>query len=89
MVLSRNNPFGNNALAVNRSLMYPKSLVMESLMLGNWILTATDSSLPVGETEGESTALWTCPMDAAAKGMRSNDAKFDIQSGPSDACITF
>ena len=69
--------------------MYPKSLVIESFMLGNWILTATGSSLPVGETEGDRTALCTCPIDAAAKGIRSKDVKFDIQSGPSDADMTF
>lgn len=61
---------------------------MELTILGNWILTATRSSLPVGDTEGERIAVWTCPMDAAAKGIRSKEIKLSVHDGPRALVMT-
>lgn len=62
--------------------MYPKSLAIELAMFGNWILTATRAAAPVGETAAASVAVCTWPMDAAAKGTRSNEVNELAQSGP-------
>ena len=68
--------------------MYPKSLSIELAILGNWIFTATRSSLPVGDTAAARTAVCTCPMDAAANGIRSKETKFSAQDGPRAVCMT-
>lgn len=53
-------------------------------MFGNWIFTATFAGSPVGDACAASTAECTCPMDAAAKGNRSNESKLACQEGPSE-----
>lgn len=58
-------------------------------MFGNWIFTATDSGRPVGDVEGASVAVWTCPIDAAANGRRSKLVKFVAQSAPRELLMTF
>ena len=65
-------------------LTYPRSVSIELAMFGNWIFTATFAGLPVGDACAASTAEWTCPMDAAAKGSRSNDSKLACQERPSE-----
>jgi hypothetical protein len=56
--------------------MYPKSLSIDLTMPGNWIFTATSSSLPVGEEEAARVAVWTWPIEAAAKGRREKEVKW-------------
>lgn len=65
-------------------LTYPRSVSIEFAMFGNWIFTATFAGVPVGDACPASTAECTCPMDAAAKGRRSNDSKYSCQEGPSE-----
>lgn len=65
-------------------LTYPRSVSIEFAMFGNWIFTATFAGLPVGDACAASTAECTCPMDAAAKGSRSNESKLACQEGPSE-----
>jgi hypothetical protein len=69
--------------------MYPKSLAIDAAMSGNWIFTATRAAAPVGESAAASVAVWTCPMEAAAKGTRSNDVNALAQSSPRDLVRTF
>jgi hypothetical protein len=54
-------------------------------MFGNWIFTATFLSLP---SDGARIAVCTCPIEAAANGIRSNDVKCDDQDGPRDVVRT-
>ena len=65
-------------------LTYPRSVSIEFAMFGNWIFTATFAGSPVGDACAASTAECTCPMDAAAKGSRSNVSKLSCQAGPSE-----
>lgn len=57
-------------------------------MFGNWIFTATRSGRPVGETGGASTAWWTCPIEAAAKGIGLKSANEERHDGPREEVIT-
>lgn len=88
IVRSKNRPLGSNFPAVKSSLIYPKSLSIELAILGNCIFTATRSSLPVGDIGAARTAVCTCPMDAAANGIRSKDTKLSDHDGPSAVCMT-
>ena len=56
-------------------------------MFGNWIFTATRSGCPVGETGGASTAWWTCPIEAAAKGIGLKFANKEPHDGPREETI--
>jgi len=85
IVRSKNSPFGNKLPAVNINLMYPKSLSIEFAILGNWIFTATPEGEPVGEAAGESVAVCTWPMEAAAKGSRSKDVNNVAHFGPRES----
>lgn len=88
IVLSKKSPFGNSLPAVSKSLTYPTSLAIELTMFGNWILTATGSSRPVGDTPGDKTAVWTWPMEAAAKGILSKLTKSSGQEEPKELVNT-
>ena len=88
MVRSRKSPRGRSRPAVSSIFTYPMSLWIELTMFGNWIFTATRAGAPVGDADAASTAECTCPMDAAAKGRRSNDSKLFIQEGPRASCMT-
>ena len=57
-------------------------------MFGNWIFTATRSDLPVGETGGASTTWWTCPIEAAAKGIELKFVNEERYDSPSKETIT-
>ena len=57
-------------------------------MFGNWIFTATRSGWPVGETDAASTARWTCPIEAAAKGIGLNSVNEERHDGPREEDIT-
>jgi len=57
-------------------------------MFGNCIFTATGSSLPVGEALEDRMALWTCPIEAAANGIRSKLLKLLAQEGPRAVVMT-
>ena len=57
-------------------------------MFGNWIFTATRSGRPVGETGDASTAWWTCPIEAAAKGIGLKLANEERHDGPREEPIT-
>lgn len=57
-------------------------------MFGNCILTATGSSLPVGDDAADNVAEWTCPIDAAANGTRSKDENCSSHDGPNEEVIT-
>ncbi len=57
-------------------------------MFGNWTFTATRSGCPVGETCAASVAWWTCPIEAAAKGIGLKFAKEERHVGPREDVIT-
>ena len=57
-------------------------------MFGNWTFTATRAGCPVGEIDAASTAWWTCPIDAAAKGMGLKSANEERHDGPREDAIT-
>ena len=61
---------------------------MLSAMFGNWIFTATRSGRPVGETGEASTAWWTCPIEAAAKGIGLKIVNEERHDGPREEAIT-
>ena len=68
--------------------MWLRLLATLSAMFGNWTFTATRSGRPVGETDGMSTAWWTCPIEAAAKGIGLKCANEERHDGPREEAIT-
>ena len=86
--LSKKSPFGNSLPAVSKSLTYPRSLAIELTIFGNWIFTATGSSRPVGDIPAAKTAVWTWPIEAAAKGILSKFTKSSDQEEPKELVKT-
>ena len=76
MVLSKYNPFGRRREALSRIERFDRSLSMELATPGYCTLIATFCP------EALRTALWTCPIEAAAIGLSSNEEKRSRQSAP-------
>ena len=51
-------------------------------MFGNWTLTAKHAGSPVSKAEGVRTAWWTCPIEAAARGVGLKSTKEERRDDP-------
>jgi len=57
-------------------------------MFGDWTFAATRAGSPVGEADGVRTAWWTCPIEAAARGVGLKSTKEERHDDPREDVIT-